>query len=351
MLPAHAFARSSNGKGTMLWRMVTQLVAVWYGSCRRWRKITPLATAAAPLALAAAVFLTACGERHSPPGVAGAAPATAGQAERQAEPAQGVLGTDSSVANPLQRMLYRLVVATHRPPLAPAGLSVTTATGQEVAPGAWTNQGKLQLHATLRSPHHDAVLQPEIELRPAEEPFTGVPNVSGKPGAPATAAPPLEDGRRYHWQVRAREVGGRAGPWTVFPGTFGYSATPPPAPQFDPLPDGKQLGRREVRLTWQADGGPAGLAGYAYAVGRQPNVPLPDQPNATEPAATLIFPEDGTWYVRVRALDRAGSWSEPATLALYVDTSPPVISDVLYRTFAYNPAFGTLPIAFRLSKP
>ncbi len=329
-------------------RMVARLVAVFR---HPWRKATGLATVAVPLALAAAM-LAACGARPSSPAGAGTAPAAAGPAERQADPAQGVLGADgSSIANPLQSMLYRLMVATHRPPLAPVDLSVTTATGQEIAPGAWTNQGKLQLRATLRSPHPDAVLQLEIELRPVDEPFTGVPNVTGRPGASVTAVPPLEDGRRYHWQARAREVGGRAGPWAIFDGTFGYAATPPPAPQFDPLPDGKQLGQREVRITWHGDGGAAGLAGYAYAFGRQPNVPLPEQPNANEPAATLVLPDDGTWYVRVRALDRAGNWSEPATLSLHVDTAPPVISDVLYRTFAYNPAFGTLPISFRLSKP
>ena len=251
-----------------------------------------------------------------------------------------------------QGIVQKAVVATHKAPLEPADLKVTTGAGEALAPESWTNQADLRLSAALSSPEAGAQLVPEVEFRPAEEPFTDTPNATGTPGESALAVPAMEAGRRYHWQVRAREVHGRPGPWSAYDGTVGFAPDPPPAPVVTRLPNGGLVTQRQVRVEWAADGGPAGIAGFAYGVGRTADVVLPAEPNATEPAAQLTLPDDGDWFFRVRTLDHAGNWSEPATLALHVDTLPVQIADVSYRTAAIHPGYGgSVPIAFTLNKP
>jgi lipoprotein-anchoring transpeptidase ErfK/SrfK len=239
----------------------------------------------------------------------------------------------------------------HQPPLAPEGLQVATTAGQAIAPDTWTNQADLRLVAALRSPEPGALLQPEVEFRPVEETLAGEPNVVGAPGTPSVPAPAMEPGRRYQWQARAREAGGRPGPWTRFDGAIGYAPNPPAAPQIAALPNDGVVMQRSAHFEWTAGAGEVGIAGYAYAVDRLPDGAPPAEVNATEPAATVALPEDGDWYFHVRALDNAGNWSAAATAALHVDTVPLQIADVTYRTFAYYPGYGTLPINFKVNKP
>jgi hypothetical protein len=236
---------------------------------------------------------------------------------------------------------------------------VTTAAGQALAPGGWTNQSQLHLEATLASPAAGAVLVPEVEFRPADVPFTDRPNVLGTPTAGTSCgvlAPAMMAGQQYHWQIRAREVGlgGKAGPWVAFGEALGYAPEPPPAPRVAPLPDDGVVTQSPVRLAWTAPAGAAGLAGFAYAVDQQPDGTPPPWPTSTDPAdtaATVELAADGDWYFHVRSLDRAGNWSPTATLALHLDTVPLTVEDPFYRTFATHPDFGPLPIAFRVSKP
>jgi lipoprotein-anchoring transpeptidase ErfK/SrfK len=255
-----------------------------------------------------------------------------------------------------QGVVQKAVVATHKPPLAPADLRVATAGGAVLAPETWTNQTDLRLVAALGSPEAAAQLVPEAELRPAEEPFSGTPTLIGAAMAPgettlAIPAGALEAGRRYHWQVRAREVNGRSGPWTAYEGSFGFAPAPPAAPVVAPLPNNGVVTQRQVRVEWTADGGPAGVAGFVYAVGRTADLVLPAEPVTAEAATTLNLNGDGEWFFRVRTLDNAGNWSEPVALALQVDTLPVQIADVSYRTAAIHPDYGgSVPITFTLNK-
>ena len=141
------------------------------------------------------------------------------------------------------------------------------------------------------------------------------------------------------------------GPWTRYAGAIGYAPNPPPALQVSPLPDDGVLVENSAHLEWTADAGAVGIAGYAYAVDRSPDGAPEAQVNANEPAATVTVDDDGDWFFHVQALDNAGNWSAVATVPLHVDTVPLQIAGVTYRTFAYNPGFGTLPIRFTVNKP
>ena len=132
-------------------------------------------------------------------------------------------------------------------------------------------------------------------------------------------------------------------------GLFRRELFPPAAPTIAPLPNGGRFSQRAVTLQWTPEG--EGIAGYAYAIGREPDVTLPDRPITTDTSAVVEVPDDGQWYFRVRALDNWGNWSEPETTALAVDSVPLQLQTIKHRTFSTNPAYATAPITFTLSKP
>lgn len=89
-----------------------------------------------------------------------------------------------------------------------------------------------------------------------------------------------------------------------------------------------ELGARSrssrAEFTWQPAADASGIVGYAYEWSRDPDapVPTPDDPLETTSAA-FTADEDGAWYLRIRALDRAGNWSPPRTAQFFRDTTPP----------------------------
>lgn len=88
------------------------------------------------------------------------------------------------------------------------------------------------------------------------------------------------------------------------------------------------LGRRSAsstaRFEWEPAPDASGIVGYSYRWTRDPDadVPTPEEPvEATE--ASFEADDDGEWYLRIRALDRAGNWSPPTTAEFFRDTTPP----------------------------
>ncbi|MHB8620751.1 MAG: L,D-transpeptidase [Chloroflexota bacterium] len=257
-----------------------------------------------------------------------------------------LLAACAVAANPVST----LVAATHTPPLAPTNLRAVAA-GHGLAPGGWTNQPTVVLAATLKGAHPGVRLVPEAELEPAGQPFTGIPNAVGAAGNAAITSPAMSPGQRYHWQIRAREPGGPAGPWVPFEGRIGFQPNPPPPPSISAVGHAGVVARHHVQVHWTADGGTPGVAGFSYSVDRQSGGSAPRAVKTRQDSAALALPADGAWFLHLRTLDRAGNWSAAATSAIQVDTIPLKVSNVFYRTFAYNPGFGLLPIAFGLSKP
>ncbi|HEU5315074.1 MAG TPA: L,D-transpeptidase family protein [Chloroflexota bacterium] len=132
---------------------------------------------------------------------------------------------------------------------------------------------------------------------------------------------------------------------------FRRELAPPAAPRIAPLPNGGSLSQRTVTIEWAPAGHPDALAGYAYALSRGDDTPLPDAPMTATPSASLEVPEDGEWVFRVRALDNWGNWSDPAATHLHVDSVPLEIRSPKHRTFSTNPGYAAAPISFTLSRP
>lgn len=87
---------------------------------------------------------------------------------------------------------------------------------------------------------------------------------------------------------------------------------------------GERSRSSRAEFTWRPSPDASGIVGYAYEWSRDPDaaVPTPDDPvEATSAAFTAD--EDGPWYLRIRALDRAGNWSPPRTAEFFRDTTPP----------------------------
>src|SRR5207247_384261 len=75
---------------------------------------------------------------------------------------------------------------------------------------------------TVTDPNPSDVVRLEVEVEPLGTAFTGVPNGSGAAVANGTIATAtvagLTDNVSYHWQARAVDQTGRAGPWASFGG-------------------------------------------------------------------------------------------------------------------------------------
>ena len=69
----------------------------------------------------------------------------------------------------------------------------------------------------------------------------------------------------------------------------------------------------------------SGLRAYAYTWSRDPDAAVPREVMQRVPQreVAVIADSDGEWYLRVRASDFAGNWSDPATARFFLDTTPP----------------------------
>ncbi|TVQ40233.1 MAG: HAMP domain-containing protein [Spirochaetaceae bacterium] len=89
------------------------------------------------------------------------------------------------------------------------------------------------------------------------------------------------------------------------------------------------LGRRSsneiARFRWNPAPDPSGIVGYSWVWARDPAAPVPRVPVADEDVRSVALPtdQDGAWYFRIAAVDRAGNWSEPVTMLFERDTTPP----------------------------
>lgn len=93
-------------------------------------------------------------------------------------------------------------------------------------------------------------------------------------------------------------------------------------PQF--VADRRQRpGEFRLRLSFPSD--PSGIAGFNYAISRspQPEVePLLARP-VTNPEVRFTASEEGDWWVHAIVRDGAGNWSQPASVRIMVDATPP----------------------------
>lgn len=69
----------------------------------------------------------------------------------------------------------------------------------------------------------------------------------------------------------------------------------------------------------------SGIRGYSYTWSRSETAPVAREIAQRVPDRSIqeTADEDGPWYLRVRATDFAGNWSEPSTIEFFLDSTPP----------------------------
>lgn len=80
-----------------------------------------------------------------------------------------------------------------------------------------------------------------------------------------------------------------------------------------------------ARFAFQDPPDAAGILGYGYVWSRDPDADVPRElvQRVPDRTAQAVADEDGPWYLRVRATDFAGNWSQPTTVTYFRDTTPP----------------------------
>jgi lipoprotein-anchoring transpeptidase ErfK/SrfK len=239
---------------------------------------------------------------------------------------------------------------TPTPPAPPASVFAQTLNGDGIEPGAWINQGQIDLGTAMPS-DAAAPLAVEAEFEPEQQPLAGIANITGNPGQATVPSPQMDAGQTYHWAIRFRKPDGPASPWVEYPGTIGYQPTPPAAPVIQPLAHDGWVGTAKLQLSWHADTDAAGTAGFAYALDQDPSGALPARTDTATQSVSLTIPKDGAWYFHVRTLDNAGNSSDVATLPIHLDTVPLSLQPPKFELDgAWNPALGPLAVQVAASK-
>ena len=242
-------------------------------------------------------------------------------------------------------------------PAAPTELTMTdAATSKTLTPGSWTKNATVTVHFQVAA----AGLIPQVEIEPSAVAFTGTPNYT----APAVAAAGmatvkvdgLQDGKSYHVQVRAADSTGAASAWVAFGGPsnfdLGVDLTAPQRPAIHSATNPNQSRWYNTRvpvLSWSAADAGSGVQGYSFVLERQPHVIPPGQVSAQTSVQLRGLP-DGSWFLALRAVDRAGNWSPTATYQLHLDRQIPRLSWQGPNRFSINPYKSGATIRFAVSK-
>ncbi|HKC76362.1 MAG TPA: hypothetical protein VKF37_19490, partial [Chloroflexota bacterium] len=239
-------------------------------------------------------------------------------------------------------------------PLAP--LNLRQIGGREpamrvLAAGAWINATRFDVVLRMSSRRTATRLQPQVELRPADQPFTGQPTATG--AAVSYRASPvlgevnltgLRDGLAYHWRARVHDTLGPNSGWIALRGAAGIAlrvhATPPPAPALrlvTPAQPGGWVGTRWLALRWAPPADRSGIRGYSFTLSRRPLAQPALRWRSSLTEARVRAGADGLWYFTVRALNDAHSWGAPTRLAIRIDTRLPRLQVLSVPTGAVNP--------------
>ncbi|CAL9502991.1 DNRLRE domain-containing protein [Streptomyces sp. enrichment culture] len=152
----------------------------------------------------------------------------------------------------------------------------------------------------------------------------------------AVTAADLADGT---WYVHAA-ARNKAGLWSAtrhFPFNVDTTAPGVPAVTSSTHPLGTSTyASRTASFAWTAPADTSGTAAYAVTVDQNPST-LPSSTAATQSAAsyTTTVNADGTWYLHVRAKDRAGNWAASAA----------------HHAFRVDSTLGLLPTVTSTSHP
>ncbi|MFZ4264263.1 DNRLRE domain-containing protein [Streptomyces arboris] len=270
-------------------------------------------------------------------------------------------GTSTSVASG--------ATATHRPAALPAGDYKWRARASDGADtGAWSGWRTFSVDTTAPTvPAITSTTHPSSAAWYNATTFRGALSASDASGVtgyavkldqnPTTPAGTTvtQTGTAVEWTGRAdgtwwvhAAARDRAGLWSATKHlSFNVDTTAPGAPgglqsTTHPVPD-SAYAHPTASFSWSAPTDTSGVAGYTVTVDRSPGTLPPTTGTVqTETSRTVTVNADGTWYLHVRAKDKAGNWSSTAAhRAFTVDrTLPPspVISSSSHpdQTSAYR---------------
>lgn len=245
---------------------------------------------------------------------------------------------------------------------APTSLSMSVpGSNRSLSQGAWISSNRLVTHFQIQS--SGTTLVAEVEIEPANAPFTGNPNFSGAAttasGTASVTVGGLTNGKTYHWQARVSDQQGHASAWTTF-GTstsaafdVGVDRVSPTRPIISSPTDPSQnrwYHNQVVTLSWASHDSLSGVAGYSYRLQRKPHV-IPPGHVTTQTSVKLPHLSNGIWFLALRSVDEAGNWSPTATYRIQLDRSPPQLVWLSEPKFSFNPYQGTTSVHFRFNKP
>ncbi len=254
---------------------------------------------------------------------------------------------------------------------ATTDLGQSTTGGKAIPTAGWTVGGVMLSFRSLGPT--TSPLIPQVEVVKSDQPFTGNPTVQGQPLSPSSAA---VDARvtlanlvpgEYKWQARFEDAETRRlGVWSGFAGgdvAFGVAGSAPSVQQL--MVTGASQTSAGVVLVSQKDqpsaqwsvvtDQPLALDQVRYLFDHQVAAAQSAPSSSTALAADArSLPidnlSDGDWYLHVWAVDKAGQSSAPATVNIRVMREPLSITDVLFRSWATNPLYQTVPISFDTSR-
>lgn len=242
-------------------------------------------------------------------------------------------------------------------PATPTTLSMAAVGSTKVlAAGSWTRDASFLARFQVAA----AGLIPQVEVEPSGVAFTGTANYSAAavsaPGVASVRVDGLQNGKTYHWQARVIDSTGATSAWVAMSGSagndIGVDQTPPQRPIIVSSTNPNQYRWYNTRVpsfSWSAKDIGSGIQGYSYVLERQARV-IP--PGAVTPQTSLQLKglSDGTWYLALRAVDRAGNWSPTATYQLHLDRQAPRLSWQSPNKFTFNPYKGATTVRFAVNK-
>lgn len=314
-----------------------------------------------------AIIAVGCSTRATPPANA---PTPAAASSGAAPSAAGAISASPTSAPQVSTVATIAPTPTTIPVPSAGELGQSKLDGKALAPGGWAAGGVVLSFQAPILPGQK--LLPEVEVVPGDQPFTGTPTVKGTldpaSGSGVQAQIALKDlaPGEYRWQARFSDSQSSvAGPWVAFSegkAGFGLVSSPPSVQDLALNGVAHQVANTPIvgakdqpTLSWKVnDPFPAALDHVVYVADHQKDAAVtpPVNAKALDPAATstpLGDLADGNWALHVWAVDRAGQSSAPATLAVKVLRTPPALEDVLFRTWAANPLYQSIPISFTVS--
>jgi hypothetical protein len=138
-------------------------------------------------------------------------------------PAAGTYRIEATSTGPGQTGVFTLSVTRPRPPAGVQSLAQLRSDSiTAIAIGDTTGERSVVLRGLVTDPDAGDSLRLQVELQPVGTAFTGMPTATGGRVANGqtafVAATGLANNAAYHWQARALDQTGRAGPWTAFGG-------------------------------------------------------------------------------------------------------------------------------------